>query len=431
MAENARLAGNRTFILVHRQELIKQTSRALAEQGIPHGIIAPGYPEIDLPIQIASVQTLVRRIDRYRVPEFIIIDECHHALAVSYQKIIAWAQGAYVLGVTATPQRLDGRGFAGTFQDMVIAPSVQWLIDQGWLSTPILYAPPVPDLDLSKVHTRMGDFVREELESAMDKPTITGNAVEHYRKLLPSSPPTVAFCVSVAHAQHVAEEFRRSGITAESIDGSLSDELRASILHRLDTGDTRVVTSCDLISEGFDLPKIACAILMRPTQSLSIYLQQVGRALRTSKDKTETYILDMVESWRRHGLVQEERDWSLDSGRKKRDKKDVAELISCPKCYSVFSPTLICPKCGHKFESKRLSGEGGRSVQEVDGELVRIDESTAKFIRSLEVKKAKTLEDLQDLARRNNYDADWAHRIHDARLKKMGIERINSREQSA
>jgi superfamily II DNA or RNA helicase len=380
IAANAATKGNTTFILVHRKELVRQTSRSLSRNGIAHGVIAAGYPLTDLPIQVCSVQTLVRKTHLFNQPDLIITDEGHRSTGQTYGMIYRWAPDAAKLAVTATPIRTDGRGFDGHYTILVQGDGPGDLMNAGWLSKPVMYAPPIPEIDLSSVHHLAGDYNRSELDEAMDKQTITGSAVEHYKKLLPNSPPTVAFCVSIKHAEHVAAEFRANGISAESIDGSMDDNQREAILGRLASGETKILTSCDLISEGFDLPAIACAILLRPTKSLALYLQQCGRALRPSADKAETLILDHVQNWKTHGLIEEPRQWTLEGRTKKSKKEKGANLATCPKCYSVFPPAPICPACG---ENLKPEGAGnGREIEEVDGELVKLDTAAILTFRA-------------------------------------------------
>lgn len=386
MADGAAELGNLTYITVPRRELIKQTSKSLIKSGINHGIIAAGFPEKDCLIQLCSEQTLIRRLERYRPPDFWIKDEGHHLVSKSCETIYDWCSQAAVLAVTATPIRSDGRGFDKYCSKMICGADIGTLVELGWLSRPVMYAPPIPEIDLSDVHMLAGDYNKKELGIAMDKQVITGSAVAHYKKLLPHLPPTVAFCVSIAHARHVANEFIANGIPAESIDGEMEDEEREAIIRRVATGETKVLTSCDLISEGFDLSAaagcdvaIACAIMLRPTKSLAVYLQQAGRALRPSKYKTETLILDHVNNWQMHGLVDEPREWSLE-GRKKRTKasKGIA-LATCEKCYAVFPPVPVCPACGNNM---KVAGNKGREIEEQDGELVQLDKETVLSFRA-------------------------------------------------
>jgi len=221
--------GKSVLILVHRIELLRQTSEKLTEYNVPHGLINPKYtPKYYETVQVASVQTLVRRLDKIPTPDLIIIDEAHHATAGQWNKILDYFPDAKTLGVTATPIRTDGKGLDSCFDDLVKGPSIMDLIELGYLAQPKVYAPP-NDIDFASMRTQMGDFKKDDANDAVDRPTITGDAVAHYRKLCDGA-PAVAFCVSVAHAHHVAEQFRGAGYLAESVDGSMSDEERVRIL---------------------------------------------------------------------------------------------------------------------------------------------------------------------------------------------------------
>jgi len=399
--------GNRVLILVHRQELLMQASRSLTAMGVKHGLIAAGHVTTGDPVQVASVQTLIRRLDKQPFHfDLIIVDEAHHAIAGSWRKVIDAFPAAKVLGVTATPVRSDGKGLRDVFDRMVTGPTVQQLIDMGHLVKPVVYAPPT-QLDMTGVRRRMGDYDKQQLNERVDKPTITGSAVEHYRKLCDRQ-PAIAFCVSVVHAQHVAQQFRAAGYAAMAIDGSMDDALRKKAIDDLGNGRLHVLTSCDIISEGTDIPVVAAAILLRPTQSMGLFIQQVGRALRPAPGKDRAIILDHVGNCMRHGLPQEDRDWTLDglpdAGKRKKDD-DVPPVKQCEKCFAVFTPQPVCPQCGHVPEVK------AREVKHVEGELQELDAAMIQAQRKREIGKAQTLEELQEVAKRRGYKPGWAKYI--------------------
>lgn len=411
--------GGRVLILVHRQELLRQTSATLNAFGIAHGLIAPGQPQTDDPVQVASVQTLVRRLGRLTwQPTLIVVDEAHHTTATTgHGRILAHFTEARVLGVTATPQRLDGVGLGvevgGFFDTLIQGPSVAALVEQGYLSRPVVYAPPGGP-DLSGVAIRAGDFAKDALVEAMDKPRITGDAVTHYRRYC-SGAPAIVFCASVAHAEHVADAFRLEGYQAASIDGSLDDAARAQRIADLGSGTLQVLTSCEIISEGTDIPRVAAAILLRPTQSLALYLQQVGRALRTFPGKTEATLLDHVGNCHRHGLPDDPRDWDLNAvkrPRRQRDEKTEVPIRQCEQCYTVHRPAPTCPSCGFVYPVQV------REVEEVSGELTRIDPLEARRQAKAEQSQAKSLADLRAIAAARGYKPGWADHIWQARQQR-------------
>ena len=416
ITHNASQKGLRTTILVHRAELLTQTHKALERMNVPHGLVAAGKtPNPTHVVQVASVQTLVRRLDKFTTPDLIIVDEAHHATAGSWQKVIDAYPSAKVLGVTATPQRLDGKGLSNAFDDLIRGPEVMDLISQGWLCRPVYYAPST--VDMSGAKTTGGDYNRADAEHRVDKPTITGDAVTHYQRLCPGV-PAVAFCTSIKHAEHVAQAFNAAGYKAAVLDGNLDPVERAARVHALANGRLHILTSCDIISEGFDLPLVTTAILLRPTQSLSLHLQQVGRVLRPAPGKDRAFILDHVGNCLRHGLAEEVRDWSLD-GAKKRKKKDAADDVTphrqCPACFAVHLPAPICPMCQHVYEVK------ARTPEQVAGDLHQL-QVDMEALRALKAKKqeqgkAQTLEQLIALGKARGYKnpTAWARHLYNAR----------------
>ena len=407
MAKSAQAKGLRVWVLAHRDSLIRQASAAFSQFEIDHGIIKAGYPKTDSDVQICSVQTVVNRLDAVAAPDLIIIDEAHHAVAGQWQKVIDHYPSAFVLGVTATPCRTDGRGLSDVFDIMIEGPSIQDLIGMGFLVTPELYAPPMK-VDLSGVSTSMGDFNKKEVAVAMDKPHITGDAVQHYRDLC-DGVPAVAFCINVQHAHNVAAEFRAAGYSAEAIDGTMHIDHINQVLADLGSGKVQVVASCDLISEGTDIPKIGCAILLRKTQSKSLYLQQVGRALRPAEGKDYAIILDHVGNWKQHGLPTDEQSWTL-KGKKKRKKKEEEETIKttqCSTCFFVFEydPSMPeCPACASPIKrgKRKRSMEGDKDI-----ELVEVTEAKKKE-KKLQEWACETLEDWYALAKQRGYKPGWA-----------------------
>lgn len=419
IAQGTSRKGNRVLILVHRQELVDQTSRTLDAFGVAHGIIAAGRtPDRTHPVQIGSVQTVVRRLDLFR-PDLIIIDEAHHGTAGSWRKVIEGNPRARILGVTATPERLDGKGLADVFDDLIRGPEVADLIDAGHLCRPRYYAPPTV-ADLTGIQKTAGDFNRGELAAAMDKASITGDAVDHYRRICPGV-PAVAFCSSIAHAQHVAQQFEAAGFRAAPLDGTLERDERRDRVRALGDGRLHVLTSCEIINEGFDLPVVTAAILLRPTMSLGLHLQQIGRVLRPSPGKANSIILDHVGNLARHGFAEEMRGWSLE-GRKrgkrgKRDDEPALSVRQCERCFCCHPPAPTCPECGFVYPNR------AREIEQVDGELVELDVEAMRREKKKEQAGAQTLEQLIALGRSRGYKnpAIWARHVFNSRQSKPRV----------
>lgn len=414
ITEGAMRKGKRVTVLVHRQELLDQTSRALTGLGVPHGLIAAGRTgDPRQPVQVAGVQTLVRRMANTTPPDLLIIDEAHHAAAGSWRQIVQAFPKARVLGVTATPERLDGKGLGDVFDDLIRGPEVADLIAAGFLSRPVYYAPSTADL--GSVRTTAGDFNRADAEKAVDKPTITGDAVSHYTRLC-SGVPAIAFCASIRHAEHVAADFRAAGFRWAVLDGTMTPEARRQAVADLGSGKIHGLASCDIVSEGFDLPVVTAAILLRPTKSLSLYLQQVGRVLRTHPSKTHAIILDHVGNVLRHGLAEEVRDWSLEGAkaRKRSKKPDEVDVKNrqCPACYAVHATGPECPLCGHVYKVAE------RAPKQVDGELRELSADQLASLANRRMQgRARSLADLIEIGKARGYKnpAAWAGHILHAR----------------
>lgn len=405
--------GKCVWIAAHREELIEQISQTLDQFRVQHSFIAAGRPTGRHPVCVASVFSAARRLGKLPAPDVIIIDEAHHAIKGStWGKLLAEYPNALKIGVTATPERLSGEPLSDIFDDMILGPSVSELIKMGSLSKYKAFAP--PGIDVSQLATRAGDFARGQLAAAADKPTITGDAIREYTRLA-AGKQAVAFCVSIEHAKHVAEQFTASGYPALCIDGTMSRELRRDVVRDFREGRIRVMTSCDIISEGFDLPAIEVAIMLRPTKSLALWIQQSGRALRPFPGKEFALLLDHAGNIERHGLPDEDRVWSLE-GRLKSKKASKGPTVKvCPKCFAAqFSGRASCSFCGHVFDVV------SREVQHVEGDLVEVDPQVLRQQRLREQAEAETLEDLIKIGRARRYKSPirWAQHVLQAREAK-------------
>lgn len=402
MAATMAAHNKRILILVHREELIEQVSRTLQEFNVPHSFIAVErlYAPTTL-VQVASVFSLARRLDRVPPPHLIIIDECHHAITGStWGRILAAFPKVLRIGVTATPLRLSGEGLSSSFDTLVRGPSVRDLIDSGDLSPFRIFAP--PSVDLSTVHRRMGDFVSSELLRLVDKPTVTGDVVAHYRKLAHDK-RAVVFCVSIHHAEHVAQQFQAAGYRAASVDGRMNRGARRAIVQSFVTGNLDVLTSCDLVSEGFDLPAIEVAILLRPTMSLGLHLQQVGRVLRPYPGKDAAIILDHAGNTLRHGLPDDSHEWTLNGRSHRSNGTNMPSVRVCASCFAAqFAGALRCQFCGYVFEVTP------REVVEREGELEEVTQ--LRRVKKQEQGRARTLAELVALGRARGYrnPTGWA-----------------------
>lgn len=404
VVHGAAAKGNVTWWLTHRRELAAQASQTFHELGIPHGTVQAGF--VSNPracVQVASIQTIVRRLDQLPAPDLIVFDETHHIGAASWTMLFERYPSAKILGLTATPWRLDGQGLGRWYDEMITGPTTGELIESGNLSPYRLFAPASPDL--TGVATAAGDYQRGALAKAMDKPQIVGDAIGHYTRLCPGK-RAVAFAAGVENSKHIAAQFNAAGILAEHVDGSMSVEERDGAVDRFRRGETLVLSNSDIFGEGFDVPAIEAAILLRPTKSLSLHLQQVGRALRPCEGKSEAIILDHAGNSLTHGLPDDEREWSLDD-REKSKRAAPAEVAvrQCEECFFVYRPASRCPQCGHAPIIK------AREIEVVEGELTefqRAAQDEAKRRRWKEERDCVTLDDWQELARKRGHKSGWA-----------------------
>lgn len=423
VVERAAKKGRRSILLVHREHLIEQISQRLVQRGIRHGIIAPGQPQTNDLVQVASVFTLARRIRSGKfvpAPQLIVVDEAHHAVAGEWAFVLNYYD-CQVLGVTATPARLDGTGLFEIFDSLVLGPTIQYLIDRGYLTKPITYAPP-PVADFTGLKKqRSGDYAAKDLAERTDKPTITGDAIAHYKRICPGK-RAVAFCCDINHAQHVEDEFNKAGIPAAALHSKLKKAERKAILDKLDRSEILVVVTVDLVNEGWDVPGLECAILLRRTASMVLFCQQVGRVLRTAPGKKFAYILDHVGNTYIHGLAEMDRSdmWTLAGVEKAngRSTERTERVAQCEKCYACLTPPIVaCPECGHIPEVKVEE----RKVLDVD--LVAVDEVAVRREmarrRKMEERACKDVASLAELGRARGYKhpTAWAKKFHEHREK--------------
>jgi len=369
IAQAAARKGNRVCILVHRQELLDQASRSLSGMDVQHGIIAAKRGmDLSHAVQVASVGTLSRRL--HLLPkdffQLLVVDEAHHTTAGTWAKTLAHFQAAKLLGVTATPIRGDGRGLGEHYQAMVQGPSAAWLTDNGFLAPAKVLAP--PGFSSAGLRKRMGDFDMTQAGELLQQGQAMGDCLTHYRQHL-AGQTAIAFCCSIAHAEAVARLFQDAGIAAASIDGNTDSAKRRQLLIDLGTGKLKILTSCALIGEGVDVPSVGGCILLRPTASVGLHLQMIGRCLRPQPGK-RAVILDHVGNSLRLGHHLEPRDWTLD-GIPKRDRDKAPSVKVCPQCFAAMaSQAKQCGECGHTFAAE------ARELQQVEGELVEIQRET-------------------------------------------------------
>lgn len=411
MAQGTAVKNRRTLFLVHRQELIKQSIKTFKEMNIRHGVIATKYPRDYEPlVQIGSVQTVVRRLKEIPEPDFIIIDEAHHATAGTWKKIIEYFATAKVLGVTATPERMGGHGLGDIFQSLVIGPSAKQLMEWGNLSSYQYYAPP-GKFDADEVRVKFGEYVKSDLEVQLDQNTVIGDIIANYKKLA-NGMRAVCYCISLAHSKHIADSFCKAGITAMHIDGETPEVIRSQAIQDFRDNKIKILCNVDLISEGFDVPAMEAVILARPTQSLTLFIQQSMRAMRPDKNHPDkkAVIIDHVGNVFRHGMPDEDREWTLEIKKKKARQSREIGIKTCPQCYQAHYSASRCPLCGFEYSVAARD----EMPKEKKGELLKIEDVQRKERRQ-EVGRARTVEELEQIAIKRGYSMRWVS--HTAKWK--------------
>jgi len=419
--------GTTSIFTVPRKELLRQTIATIAEYGMPFGVISPDHaPNPFAKTQIAMTQTLAKRLDKITPPDVLFIDECHYGGA-ELDRIIAWAtaSGCWIVGMSATPLKTNGRGMCDWYDVMVDGLPVADLIAMGRLSEYRYFAPDTPDFQ--GIATRNGDYAHGQIVTFMEKnAVITGSAVDTYRKTAMGK-LNVTFCTSRKHSSDVTDAFNAAGIPAAFIDGTMGDDQRGRIIGAFARREILSLQNVDLLTFGFDLSAAAKMDVtvesmsdLRPTKSLPLQLQKWGRVLR--KKGFAAIINDHVGNHTIHGLPDDGREWTL-AGAVKRGKAGEKSIpvLQCPMCHFVSKPRRICgnirgeTKCDYEFEVK------SRMIDEIDGELTEIDRERARKQKRMEQGRAETLADLIAFGERTGKKPGWARHVWAAReAKRMG-----------
>lgn len=417
------LAGGSVLFLAHRRELIQQASAKLHAAGVDHGLIQAGLPTRPAErVQVGSVQTLHARAVRSAAmalpaADLVIVDEAHHGRARIYRQILEAYPQATVVGLTATPCRADGRGLGSAFDALVEGPSIAKLIGDGYLVPTRWFAPATPDLD--GVAVKRGDYVESQLAQRMNQPRLVGDVVTHWHRLAEKR-RTVVFASGVAHSLHLRDAFRLGGVLAEHVDGATPVEERDAILRGLAAGTVDVVCNCAVLTEGWDRPEVSCLVLARPTRSVALYRQMVGRVLRPAEGKSDALILDHAGAVFEHGFVDDPVAWALapdrraeSAAQRARGQERLArKLAACPECTAVRWEGDPCTVCGWRPVTKPAP------VETAEGELAAVDRATRRAPAGEPSLADKTqfYGELLWISRERGYRNGWAAHKHKERF---------------
>lgn len=393
LAKGAIEKGTTVLLICERISLVEQAAVRFTRAGLRVGILQGKHRGYDpsAPIQCASAQTLARR--KWPEAGLVIIDEAHILHKIHKDIMKTW-NAVPVIGLSATPWT---KGLGKHFQNMVANVSVSDLMRDGYLVPAVVYGPARPDL--SKVRTVAGDY--EESGSARESMRIIGDAVSHWLKF-GENRPTAMFAVNIAHSQALVAEFIANGIKAEHVDAYTDSEERRAIFEKFDNGEIKIISSVDVIGRGWDQPKVSCLMLCRPTKSLMVHFQQIGRGLRTHEFKENCLVLDFAGNHERLGFVTDPTPDVLDTGEKKdAQKAERKEKLPkpCPKCH-FLKTEHACPQCG-------FAPERQNQVEHDEGQLELI-KGRAKQV-AIQV-KIDWYAQLRTYAKAKGYKEGWAAR---------------------
>lgn len=398
-----------TVIAVHRKELVEQISLTLAEEEIPHNIIAPHgvikgiiaaqrrdfkrqFYDYNAPVSVISVDTLNARFEKHqkwaKTIKFWIVDEAAHVLkANKWGKAIAYFPNAIGLGVTATPLRLDKRGLGkhadGVFDVMVQGPTSRWMIQQGHLCNYFVVAPVSDYREHLKESSGDSDYSVRAMHDATLKSHIVGDIVMNYKKFV-NGKQAIVFSSDIVSGQRIEAEFLKHKISAKLLTGETPDDERRKALIAYRDKKIKVLLNVDLFDEGLDIPHIEAVIMGRPTKSLGKFLQGVGRGLRPAPGKDRLILIDHVGNINEHGLPDARRRWTLDRTVRRQDKTNLIRICKNWDCNAVFDRILTtCPYCNtDDVPGHSRSGGGRASLKEVDGDLMLLDPDTLRELEA-------------------------------------------------
>ena len=411
MAEIARRTtknNNRVMFLIHRREVLDQAVKTFNEQGVNPSLLTAGM-----------VQTLTRRVDKLPTPDVILVDEAHHALAKSYQRILSKFSKAIVLLFTATPHRTGKMQLDQIADDIIVGQSIHELTDKGFLA-PFRYFQPPNDFD-SKLLKRgsTGDFTNESMQEAMST-KIFGHIVKQYKRIADGM-QAVVYTYSIDSAVEIARKFNSEGISAIEVDGTTSKEKRNLAVQKFREQEIKILVNVNLFTEGVDLPNVDCVIMARPTASLALYLQFSMRCLNPRPGKT-AIIIDHANNFKQFGYPDDDRDWkqAIKSGKQKSKSlltDSGLSIVTCDYCFAVVKASEVkdgkCPICGKPVkvhEAKPVSDvdlvEATKDRQKLIHEIVH--SNLLKEVANKNVSELHTMKELQAYARLHGYKKGWS-----------------------
>lgn len=389
IAKSSTDKGNRVLFLVHRKELCQQIASTFRKLGVDMSLC-----------DVSMVQTVSRRLGKLPDYDLIITDEAHHSTAKTYTKIYDYYSDITRLGFTATPIRLNKGGLGDVYSDLITSVSTGWLIENHYLAPYKYYS--VKLADTSGLHTVAGEFKQDEVAELMQNKEIYGDTVKQWKRLAEGK-KTIVYCASVEAAKMTSERFSSEGYNSIAIDGNTPKNERETAMARFRSGKINILCNCELFGEGLDVPDCECVVLLRPTQSLTLFIQQSMRSMRYMPSKT-AIIIDHVGNCYRHGLPDDEREWSLEP---KQKQENIVKIRECKNCFAVYPPTKPkCPYCG---------AEATHEIRKTDKKTVEVD--LVELQRQENIKNTrlgdadlKTWEEVVEFQKLHGYNFHWCFR---------------------
>lgn len=387
--------GGHVLFFVHRQELVKQIKDSFKQQGVDLNHCT-----------ILTVGKVANRLNILAKPDLIIVDESQHSRAKTYQKIFNYYSDVPRLGFTGSPWRLSGKGFKDIYSAMVLGPTAKWLIENKKLAPFTVYGYQLGDKSTLKSGST-GDYTKKSLNN-YTKSIIHGDIVKSWLKFAKDR-KTIIYCHSTSFSKEVAQSFRDAGINAVHADAKTPESKRDKIMVDFKEGKIKILCNVDLVSEGFNVPDCSCVVLLRPTQSLVIYLQQSMRAMRYQPNK-HAIIIDQVGNFERFGLPDTDYKWTLED-REKHPRKDSGsteglQIKTCPDCFAVIKAECVkCPICGHDFsiEIRKIKQKKDQELRAIKAEKFHID-----LIAKKKVSELTNFKELTMYAKAKHYKNGWA-----------------------
>ena len=397
IAKSATDKHNNVLFIVHRREIVEQVKQTFKAYGVDMALCYVGM-----------VQTVTRRLEKLDKPQLILVDECHHALAKSYTRIFDYFEQANVVGFTATPIRLSGQGLSKVFDDLILGPQIDWLIDNNFLAPYEYYSVKlIDDKKLKKNST--GDFSSKSMDSA-SKNIIYGDVIKTYKRVA-SNTKTIIYTHNVESSIKVAKEFNDAGFKALQVDGKTPKDKRKQIMDDFRSGKITILVNAELYGEGVDVPDCQTVVMLRPTESLSLFIQQSMRCMRYRPNKTAT-IIDHVANYTRFGLPDTPRTWSLEGRPKKKSESGGTAIRTCPHCFAVIPVAYsTCPICGYVIgvENKEMKVDKNVKVEKIGKDFhFKTDYEQVRYSQ-MKPEDAKSYRDFQLMAKAKNYKPGWAY----------------------